>query len=36
MKRQLISLASLMLSVLPAMANSHGKYYSVNGDTIRH
>lgn len=31
MKIHSISLASLMLSVLPAMANPHGKYYSVNG-----
>lgn len=31
MKPHIISLASLMLSVLPAMGNPHGKYYSVNG-----
>ena len=31
MKRQLISFASLMLSILPAMAIPQGRDYSVNG-----
>lgn len=31
MKRHSNFLASLMLCVLPTMANPHGKYHSVNG-----